>query len=266
MMKITSRLVQTGMALAISAALAAAAQAGGLGAPTLSAGTSPLSAPGNAFATGGTFLSLSGSGNSYTFSYSGSLGSNAGLNFVTGGGSEFPITSATVTLSGTLTRSGSNPWALSSGTETITGNIAACSSNCGSLASWGAGSGTLFKANLSSLTTFQPSGGSDYIGFKTSFAGTSSWMLTNNVNQGSLNESVYLYALTSTALSTNVANNSYFNAFVAALASGANLSSVTVNSYIGSYSTVPLPLPALLFTSGLAGLGLIARRKITAAA
>lgn len=256
-MKNTSRLVQAGAAIALTAGLAAAAQAG---VPSPLNGGTGNGTPGNAFATGGALISLSGSGNSYNFTLSGSLGSNAALEFVNG--QNYSLSGATLTLSGTLTRSGSNPWTLSSGTETITGGIAACSSSCGTLSGgWGSGSGTLFKANLTNVGFYTPSSGGDYIGFNSNFTGTSSWMLTNNINQGSNNESVYLYALNSTALSTSVANNSYFNAFVAALASGANLGAGTINSYVGSYSTVPLPLPALLLSSGLAGLGFMFRRK-----
>jgi hypothetical protein len=255
-----SRLIQAGVAVALTAGLAVAAQAQQLPSP-LNYGTGN-GAPGDAIATGGALIGLSGSGNSYTFTLSGSLGSNAELTLPSKNTS---LTGATITLTGTLSRTGSNPWVLTSGTETISGSIAACSSNCGASGlTWGAGSGTLFKANLSNMVAYQGSGGSDYLGFNSSFSGTSSWMLTNNINQGSMNESVYLYALSSTALSTSVQNNPYFNAFVAALASGANLSSGTVNAYLGSYSTVPLPLSAWLMGGGLLGLGAFARRKAPA--
>jgi hypothetical protein len=201
--------------------------------------------------------------NTYQLQYTGSA--NGLLNFGPGANTAYNVNNEQVAITAFLKRT-NNTWNVTGGTYTITGSIAGCSSGCpAGFNSWAAGSGTLFSAKLTpgTLTTNTTD---KYIGFRTEqFSG---WAISQGLNTGSMAESLYLYASSTTpaqgvGTAPNIArsvSNSTWNNFVAALNSGNSISAGSFAN-VGSYATIPLPLPAVLLLGGLASLGGVVRRR-----
>lgn len=118
-------------------------------------------------------------------------------------------------------------------------------------------SATLTGANVNSST--------EELGFTTSNFG--GWADQKQFTDGSTSESVWVYAQLSCQTAnqslpycSNKTNYSFWNSFLAQLKNG-NLNVTGNFTGLASIATVPLPAAALLFGSGLAGLGAALRRR-----
>ena len=241
--------ISAGVVLAIATGLSATAHAASYTYP-LPNFSSPA-APGEGFATIDSVASLASTGSgTYTFSISGSTGNTGALNLTNT--AALAVSGEQVSLNVYLQKSGSGYVLNSSKTSTysVTGTVSGVSGT------------NLFSENLTGTPVFTTSGGTAYMGFSTDDLTGSAY---NKYGNGSTGETLFLYA-SSTSVAQGlsqgglVGSSAAWTALINALSTGGNLSAESLSN-IGAYATVPLPLPATLLLSGLAGLGMLVRRK-----
>ncbi len=184
---------------------------------------------------------------------------------------QYTTTSCTANCSGTFA---TNSAAGSANYVSLTGSLAASGSptatyGSGSLpagASWTAPtSQTLYVAPLANATV---DSSHNALGFTTGTSANNIAGWVKNAGLSTATESLWLYALTGTA-STNSGTvtaintgNTVWNNFLNEIATGVNTGNTAVTAYnIGSIATVPVPAPAILMLSGLAGLVGFARSR-----
>ena len=211
--------------------------------------------------------SLTSSHGTFTLSVTGNLGSCNGRNVQNCSAAIFNFPSGAYVVgneSVSITANFSSSGQFLSGSYTLYGSLPASSNPSFGKAptgySWSAQAPeTLLTANLTADTIDSADGA---LGFKEVFTG--GWADQPKFTGGITTESVWLYSLLSGWGSgdDNNVHNSGWNSFLAELKSGRGLKTGTFVG-IASIATVPVPAALLLFGSGLAGLGLLRRRKAT---